>query len=764
MGSLRRQFLLAAVLVFAVATLAMMLAAHRLMAQTAQESQQRSVQRNRTLLSASLGPRVAARDLASLQDLLDLLIEGGSFSYLQVLDPEGRPLAKAGDTSLMQSGHEHGVDHHHVAHTLRMDGRRLAEVHFGLGNAHLRTAERTLIASLAAIGLGGLAAAVLLQMLITRVLTRGLERLSASADRLAAGEQAQPLPVEGEGEIAHLTESFNRMSAALDLRFAALQQSERRQRLLIDALAEGVIFQDDQGRVLDCNTAALAIFGVPRQDLLEVQPDALPWPAIHADGSPLRNEERAPLVALRTGRPVRNLVMGLCPPERPTLWLSVNAEPLIDPGAERPYATVTSFADITATVLAEQRLRQANEELERRVAERTAQLASARDQAEQASHAKSEFLSRMSHELRTPLNAILGFAQVLRLRLRPAPPGVDQQLQHVETAGWHLLELINDVLDLSRIETGTMVVSVDAVELAPLVAECVRMAAPAIEAQQVTLDDRLAGVPGLVVQADPTRLRQVLVNLLTNAAKYNRRGGRITLQAETGPEWVTLCVADTGIGLTPQQLDALYQPFNRLGAEGSGVPGTGIGLVITKRLVELMGGSLAVESAPGSGSVFTVRLRRGSRPPPPAPPEGLPDEAVAGRMRTLLYVEDNPSNVQLLAEVLKLRPRVRLQSAADGPSGLAMATAARPDMVVVDIALPGMDGYTLCRHLRALPGQRRTPIVALSANAMERDRARGMDAGFDRYFTKPIDVAQFLRWIDSLLDTLPDTRAGELPP
>jgi CheY-like chemotaxis protein/two-component sensor histidine kinase len=361
----------------------------------------------------------------------------------------------------------------------------------------------------------------------------------------------------------------------------------------------------------------------------------------------------------------------------------------------------------------------------------------------------------MSHELRTPLNAILGFAQVLRLRLKPAPAGVDEQLGHVETAGWHLLELINDVLDLSRIEAGTMVVSRDAVALAPLLADSVRMVGSVAQAAQVTVlvepcDEALAA------EADATRLRQVMGNLLSNACKYNRPGGRVTVGVQAGEGLVTISVADTGAGLSAAQQAALFEPFNRLGAERGPVQGTGIGLVITKRLVELMGGTLQVQSAPGEGSVFRVVLRRSALPAAAPPAVAEPAAAPAGNRRIrLLYVEDNAANVQLLAEVLRLRPAVQLLAAVDGPQGLALAREHEPELVVVDVALPGIDGYELCRRLRALPALRQRPIVALSANAMSSDRERGRSAGFDHYFTKPLDVTNFLAWLDETLSSLP---------
>jgi CheY-like chemotaxis protein/anti-sigma regulatory factor (Ser/Thr protein kinase) len=256
------------------------------------------------------------------------------------------------------------------------------------------------------------------------------------------------------------------------------------------------------------------------------------------------------------------------------------------------------------------------------------------------------------------------------------------------------------------------------------------------------------------VRGDRTRLRQVLVNLLTNACKYNRPGGRVGLEARVSGDTLTLSVIDTGIGLSAEQLSRLYEPFNRLGAEAGAVEGSGIGLVIARRLVELMGGRLEARSTVGLGTTFSVHLAHGDEParlPAAAAVAAVLQEEAAPEVRDLLYVEDNAANVQLLREVLALRPGLRMRSVGDGAAAVRAVMVHKPDLLVVDIALPGMDGYELCRRLRALPGLARTPMVALSANAMAADRHSGRDAGFDHYFTKPLDVMDFLAWVDRTL-------------
>jgi CheY-like chemotaxis protein len=359
----------------------------------------------------------------------------------------------------------------------------------------------------------------------------------------------------------------------------------------------------------------------------------------------------------------------------------------------------------------------------------------------------------MSHELRTPLNAILGFAQVLQIKSDALPAAARDQVRQIETAGWHLLALINDVLDLSRIESGTMTVSREPVDLAPLVAECAQMAEPLARRHEVRIVNRATGGARLHALGDRTRLKQVITNLLSNAIKYNRAGGSVTLTlARSADSAVELAVADTGRGFTEAQLGRLFEPFNRLGAEHGPVEGTGIGLVITRRLIELMGGSLHVETNAGVGSVFTVRLPQAAPDaapvPAPAPPAHAPG---SDRTHTVLYIEDNSSNVELLADVLALRPQVKLLAAGSGSAGLALAREKRPDLIVVDVALPDIDGFEVCRRLRADAQLARTPIIALSANAMASDIDKGRQAGFDAYLTKPLDVPMFLAEIDRRL-------------
>jgi signal transduction histidine kinase/ActR/RegA family two-component response regulator len=369
-------------------------------------------------------------------------------------------------------------------------------------------------------------------------------------------------------------------------------------------------------------------------------------------------------------------------------------------------------------------------------------------QAEEANRSKSAFLSRMSHELRTPLTAILGFAEVLL-----ADPGgpVEPRAQHILDAGQHLLGLINEVLDISRIETGQMAVQPQAVSLAAMAAECRDLLAPLAAEAGVSVAVCAASDVTAYVQADPQRLKQVLVNLVSNAIKYNRRDGTVRLWWAVNAEGRgRLLVTDTGEGLSPEQIARLFQPFERLG--GRGVEGTGLGLVLSKCLVELMGGTLGVESTPGDGSTFWVELPRAAPPPAvaEAPVEATrASPAVAGH--TALLIEDNPAIVALLESILAQRRGVRLRTAYRGAVGLELARAQRPDLILLDVHLPDMDGDAVVRQLQSNPETQGIPVVAVSADATAEQEERLLRAGAHAYLVKPLDVRALLRVVDSVV-------------
>ena len=398
-------------------------------------------------------------------------------------------------------------------------------------------------------------------------------------------------------------------------------------------------------------------------------------------------------------------------------------------------------------------LRTLNTSLERKVAERTAELEAAKDAAEAANRAKSAFLARMSHDLRTPLNAVLGFSQLLMLNPILAEAGqTRRQVQLIHDAGRHLLEMIDEVLDLARIESGGLRLSLEPVDACLQVAEALRLVEPLAEQHRVNVEHRDTRGPCLVL-ADQTRLRQVLVNLLTNAIKYNHDGGSVEV-AVTGDEaGAQVAVVDSGRGMTSQQLASLFQPFNRVGAEGSGVEGTGLGLVIAKQLLEAMHGSLAVSSVPGEGSTFTLWLPAAAQPSRPSVQPAadalrmLP--ATAGRApRRVLYVEDNPINAELMRELLCMQPGVELQVAEDGPAALALTASWQPQLVLMDLDLPGMNGIEVLRRLRADPATADIPCVAVSAFALGPEIQHALDQGCAAYLTKPFATGDLFALIE----------------
>ena len=374
--------------------------------------------------------------------------------------------------------------------------------------------------------------------------------------------------------------------------------------------------------------------------------------------------------------------------------------------------------------------------------------------AQRESQAKSQFLSRMSHELRTPLNAVLGFTQLLLGDAdKVSAETRRRRLEQIQTAGRHLLSLIDDVLDLSSLEGGEIRVAAQAVPLPELVAQTLPLVARLARQRKVRLR---SGALGGVALADATRLRQVLLNLLTNALKYNREGGQVWVEAEAADGAVLLRVADNGRGMSAVQLQQAFEPFNRLGAEHEGIEGTGIGLPIVKALVERMGGSVQARSTPDQGSVFEVRLPDGSALEPgsaPATAHPAPVRLAAprrGRAARLLYIEDNPVNLLIVQEVLAQRPDLQLDTAIDGLSGMALAQSTRPDLILVDMQLPDIDGLEVLRRLRADAATADIPCISVSANAMPDDIARALQAGFADYWTKPLDLRRFLGALEAI--------------
>ena len=384
-----------------------------------------------------------------------------------------------------------------------------------------------------------------------------------------------------------------------------------------------------------------------------------------------------------------------------------------------------------------------------------------------ANRAKSEFLANMSHELRTPLNSILGFTQLILSSAPPPTKAQEQGLSQILKAGWYLLELVNDTLDLAAIEGGKLSVDLTTVSLDDVLQECAAIIGPLADKRNLSVSYPVPNSQHLI-HADPTRVKQVLLNLLSNSVKYNRDGGCISVRCyQVDGLRLHISIQDTGLGMTPDQLEHLFEVFNRLGQEHSGVVGTGIGLVMCKRLVELMNGKLGVNSTWGKGSDFWIELPLAFADTD-TDVEAVPAGAVLTRHaapqaqtlesatletpgRTVLHIEDNPANLELVAQLLAQRPQHRLLSASHGTLGLEIARVHGPGVIVMDINLPGMNGTQVLKALQADPVTTHIPVVALSASAMPHEIQAGLQAGFFRYVTKPIRLHEFLNSLDEAL-------------
>ncbi|HZR18939.1 MAG TPA: PAS domain S-box protein [Verrucomicrobiae bacterium] len=507
-------------------------------------------------------------------------------------------------------------------------------------------------------------------------------------------------------------------------------------RSLIESNIDAIMTTDPPGIITDVNKQMEALTGCTRDELI-----GAPFKSYFTD--PQRAEAAIKLVL--SEKKVTNYELTARARDGKETVVSYNATTFYD--RDRKLQGVFAAArDVTELKRFEQTLQQKNVELE-----------AARFAAEKANRAKSEFLSSMSHELRSPLNAILGFAQLMDTA-SPAPaPAQKESIDQILKAGWHLLNLINEILDLARVESGKLSLSLEPTALGDVLRECQGMIEPQAQKRAITITFPQADIPYFVV-ADRTRLKQVLINLLSNAIKYNQERGQVVVECSAPDvERVRVSVRDTGAGLPAEKLAQLFQPFNRLGQESGGQEGTGIGLVVAKQLIELMGGTVGVESTVGAGSVFWFDMVAAAEPQLGADsslllvPASLPVPD-RPRLHTLLYVEDNPANLKLVEQLVARRSDLRLLCAGDGNAGITLARTQMPEVILMDINLPGISGIETLRLLRQDPLTTHITVIAISANAMPRDIEKGLQAGFFSYLTKPIKVKEFMDALDAALE------------
>ncbi len=695
-------------------------------------------------------------DLATLDLLAHNLVRDGAIVRVQVLADDGKPLADVARAGFNQAAAQGTIDLplKVAARTGSIGTLRISESFAEIDAQIEHRAKQRLPWELLKI----LAISIGLLWVMHRLVTRRLSTLVHNLRGLKIDDPQARLPMSDNGdgsgdEVVVLTEALNHF---LDVRATETQRREvaeqqlrsglQERSAILGSLRDGLLALDDRLVPRYANNAAAQMLGQPIEAI--ARRGSLGGLALVGGGvgGPGSESDLADWLAKRLGkRTQRTERLTLMPTNAAAFEAQLQLTPV---SGAREVVWIVIVSDIS-------------DQLRTRAAEQ------ARAAAEAASMAKSEFLSRMSHELRTPLNAIVGFAQSLAQDpVMQSDPKRREGLALIERAGWHLTGMISDVLDLSRIESGSLRLALGPLDLGPLARDALAFVAADAEREQVRCQVDIAE-DARWVHADPVRVEQVLVNLLSNAVKYNRPGGQVELRARRASDGtaVRISVRDTGLGMTPAQLDGLYQSFNRLGREASGKPGAGIGLVVTRTLVSLMQGQMSVRSTPGVGSEFTVTLPVAQPLPELLEPaddvanDELPTE---GRPRRLLYVEDDAVNALVMAALVGRRPDLQLEVCGTLAEGLARLRAHPPDLLLLDMQLPDGRGLELLHAIAAEPRLRRLPVVMVSADAMDETVNAALAAGARAYVTKPLAFDEVLRQIDAVMASSSTTIAGGL--
>ncbi len=699
-----------------------------------------------TQLRATVGDQ--PDQVAHLDTLVSLLADrrAAADEYIAGVSQPGHDAGALSRAWLTHSGqigtqidHETGAMQDVVKQTLIRQGQHLAR--------EIKLSDLAILVSI----LVGLIGGVIAMMLFATGIVRRVSELQENAGDLVRGEMREPRD-DSDDEIGQLNDRLRETAGILKQRTLDLEQrakelaeseaaNQKQTRLLeciLNSMAEAVVVADSAGEIVLCNPAAWNLLG--EGALCSTLSHMLEQISIYrADTMLPCSEEEVPLVKAIRGENPGNVELVLR--NRTTgddVWLDAVARPLRR-ADDVTRGGVAVFRDITASKKIEETLRQS------------------RAEAERANHAKSEFLSRMSHELRTPMNAILGFAQLLDLD--ELTPPQRQSVDQILKGGRHLLTLINEVLDLARIEAGKLTLSIEPIHAGEAVQSTIDLLEPLAREHDIIFRKPESAGWARFILADRQRFQQVILNLLSNAIKYNQPGGSVTIacQVKEG-SYFRLAITDTGEGVPAEKIDKLFQPFERLVNDQSGIEGTGIGLALSKRLMVAMGGTIGVESRVGAGSTFWLELPLGECPlsalPAPAPDaveeRAAPSPSVTRKLK-LLYIEDNLSNNLLMQRILQSRPEVQLISAMQGRIGLELASQHAPDLIFLDLHLPDMTGDEVLRALRQRSATAETPIVMISADATPSQVDRLYAAGANEYFTKPLDIRRLLTYVDEVL-------------